>query len=339
VVSRSHHTKPIIGITMGDYNGIGPEIILKALAQHSVWQTCNPLVIGSLEVLELYAQRFQIRCWLQEVDDVPRKFVRNVIPVLQVRPFHLLKVTPGKISRQAGIMAGEALEKAVQLCTTGALSGMVTAPVSKEAMEQAGYCYPGQTEMLAKLTTTTNIVMMLIANTMRVGLATVHTPLKMVANEIRKEKLREKVLTLYNSLRYDFGLRTPRIAVLGLNPHAGENGMFGKEELKEIIPMIRLTQKSRMKVEGPFAADGFFGSKKYQAYDAVLAMYHDQGLIPLKMMGFDIGVNFSAGLPLVRTSPDHGTAFDIAGMGCANPSSMIEAILLAANIIRKRNRR
>jgi 4-hydroxythreonine-4-phosphate dehydrogenase len=317
---------------MGDYNGIGPEIILKVLTQHSIWQRCNPLVIGSLDVLAWYARKLRIRCWLQEVEDVPKKFVRHVVPVMQVRQFHSPNITPGKISEEAGRLSGEAVEKAVELCQNGVINAMVTAPVSKEALDNAGYHYPGQTEMLAELTNAMNVTMLLIANSLRVGLATVHTPIMKVAKQLKKKSIVQKIYTISDSLKSDFALRSPKLAVLGLNPHAGEHGMFGDEELKEILPAIQFAKQKKMQVDGPFPADGFFGSKKFREYDAVLAMYHDQGLIPMKMMGFNGGVNFSAGLPIVRTSPDHGTAFDIAGKGNANPSSMVEAILLAVKI-------
>lgn len=323
---------------MGDCNGIGPEVILKSLTQNSVWRQCNPVVIGSIDVMAWYAQKFRMSCWLQEVMEVPAKFVRNVIPILPVRQFYFPKIQIGTATEESGLFASKAIEKAVELCQRGAIDGIVTAPVSKKAMDKAGYHYPGQTEMLASLTGSNNGMMILIANSLRVGLVTVHTALKKVSQKITKKLVMQKITTLYESLKKDFAVRTPKIAVLGLNPHAGEGGMLGDEELQEIIPAMRSAERRNISVEGPFSADGFFGSQKYREYDAVLAMYHDQGLIPLKMLGFEVGVNFSAGLPLVRTSPDHGTAFDIAGKGIANPSSTIEAMLLAAKIINHRKK-
>ncbi|MFA6440153.1 MAG: 4-hydroxythreonine-4-phosphate dehydrogenase PdxA, partial [Bacteriovoracaceae bacterium] len=202
----------------------------------------------------------------------------------------------------------------------------------------AGYNFPGQTEMLAMLTRSDRVTMMLLSKTMRVALATVHIPLKKVSENLSIDRIVEKLDTVSTSLRRDLGIAKPSIAVLGVNPHAGENGAIGTEELEVLIPAIKKAVDKNIYAFGPFPADGFFASKAYKQYDAILAMYHDQGLIPLKMSGFDEGVNFSAGLKIIRTSPDHGTAFDIAGKNIANPGSMISAIELATTIIEYRKR-
>jgi 4-hydroxythreonine-4-phosphate dehydrogenase len=217
-------------------------------------------------------------------------------------------------------------------------SAMVTAPVSKEGLAMAGYGFPGQTEMVALLSGSQRVAMMLLSPKMRIGLVTIHAPISSLRDLITREKVQEKVSIIYESLQKDFRILKPRIAVLALNPHAGENGLLGLEEQEIILPSLSSLRDAGMTIEGPFPADGFFGMHSYRSYDAIVAMYHDQGLIPLKMIGFDAGVNFSAGLPIVRTSPDHGTAFSIAGKNKASSKSMVEAIVTAVRISQNRQR-
>lgn len=324
---------------MGDFNGIGPEIVLKALSSPIVKKLCVPVLIGSTEVFEQYARLLHRRITLCEVESPNTSLPGSVIQLISVNRFYIPKTRPGKLSKEAGSYAGQSIERAVKLWSDGVLDGIVTAPVAKEAMQDAGYRFPGQTEMVAALTKQKQFMMMLLAGTFRVGLATIHVPLKKVASLISKKNIFDKLSILNSTLKRDFGIDSPRIAVLGLNPHAGERGKIGMEEIQFIHPAIKQAIISGIDVEGSFPADGFFGSHGYTNYDAVLAMYHDQGLIPLKMQGFDIGVNVTLGLPIVRTSPDHGTAFDIAGKGIANPSSMTEAIKLAAAILTNRKKR
>ncbi|MBI4546738.1 MAG: 4-hydroxythreonine-4-phosphate dehydrogenase PdxA [Ignavibacteriae bacterium] len=327
-IRQAYRNKPIIAITMGDYNGIGPEVTLKSVCSPQIRKLCIPFLVGSLKVYEFYARRCRIRIKLKEIEFFPNRESKDSIALIE----------PGHVSATAGKYAGESIGIASQLCLDGLVDGMVTAPVSKQAMHRAGYLYPGQTEMLAELTRTSRAAMMLVANNFRVGLATIHVPLKDVAKKISRKRIAEQITIIHQSLQSDFAIRSPKIAVLGLNPHAGENRVFGEEEKKWIVPTIRQAQRKKIDASGPFSADGFFGSGAYTSYDAVLAMYHDQGLIPLKMKGFNVGVNFTAGLPIVRTSPDHGTAFDIAGKGIADPRSMIEAIKLAVTIIKNRRK-
>ncbi len=215
----------------------------------------------------------------------------------------------------------------------------MTAPVSKEAMFRSGYRYPGQTEFLAKRSGSRESAMMLVAGGFRIALATVHLPLKWVSKALTVDLIMQKLRVIDTSLRRDFAIKRPKIALLGLNPHAGESGHIGTEEIFTIRPAIERARRNGIRADGPFPADGFFGAAAFRSYDAVLAMYHDQGLIPLKMTAFSSGVNFTSGLPIVRTSPDHGTAFDIAGRGVADPGSMIEAIKLAASVIKNRGRK
>ncbi len=328
--------KPFIAITSGDFNGIGPEITLKSILSPSVQKICRPVLVGSLDIFETYARRLQRKIILQEIEALSLANTTHGIPVIQIRKYHHPNIRPGTLSKEAGLYAGEAIVKAAHLCLQQNVDGMVTAPVSKETMRLAGFNTPGQTEMLAKISKAKRFGMMLIAGKLRVGLATVHLPIKRVADSISRTLLLNKLELIHSTLKKDFGIRAPKIAVLGLNPHAGEHGLIGKEEVQIIIPAIRSAVLKHIHSEGPFPADAFFGRHLYNQYDAVLAMYHDQGLIPLKLKGFDIGVNYTAGLPIVRTSPDHGTAFDIAGKGVANPGSMIEAIKLAVNIVHNR---
>ncbi len=330
--------KSIIALTIGDFNGIGPEIILKSITHKTFDAGVQPVLIGSTEVFAYYAKRLKLPLRFETVESVPSKFSPGVIPVMDTFPITVKNIQAGKIAPDAGKCAGTAIERAAQLCSKNSVAAMVTAPISKEALHYAGYNFPGQTEMLAMLSRSSRVTMMLVAKQLRIGLATIHLPISEVASNIFQERIIEKLETMSDSLKRDFGIESPSIAVLGLNPHAGENGTIGKEEKEIITPAIAKARAKGVTAEGPFAADGFFGTKREKKYDAVLAMYHDQGLIPLKMSGFHDGVNFSAGLKIIRTSPDHGTAFDLAGKGKANPNSMLAAITMASTIIANRKK-
>ncbi|NUN71372.1 MAG: 4-hydroxythreonine-4-phosphate dehydrogenase PdxA [Bacteroidetes bacterium] len=330
--------KPRIGITIGDFNGIGPEVVLKSITAPKIRKAVQPVLIGSYALFSYYAKLLKIDITLTEVSS-PRDAVKaGEVPVITVHPATVKSLQVGKNSPDAGVCAGMAVEQAIKFCLDGSIDAMVTAPVSKEALHFAGYNFPGQTEMLAMLTRSERVTMMLLSSTMRVALATVHIPIKKVSESLFTDRIVEKLETVHASLSKDLGIKNPSIAVLGLNPHAGENGAIGTEEREVIIPAIKKAVEKNIRAFGPFPADGFFASKAYEQYDAILAMYHDQGLIPLKMSGFDEGVNYSAGLRIIRTSPDHGTAFDIAGKNIASPGSTIAAIELAASIIAERKR-
>lgn len=330
--------KPTLALTIGDFNGVGPEVVLKSIIRDDVRARIQPVLVGSHELFAHFAQKLNIAVDLLPVDTVPSKIKAGTVPVLTVHPATTKNLQIGRVAPDAGVCAGAALERAIKLCLDKSVDGMVTAPVSKESMHLAGYNFPGQTEMCAMLTRSDRVTMMLLSSTMRVALATVHIPIMKVSENITKDRLAEKFETVSSSLKNDLGIASPKIAVLGLNPHAGENGAIGTEERETIIPAVKAAQEKGMNVAGPFPADGFFASKHHTQFDAILAMYHDQGLIPLKMSGFDEGVNFSAGLKIVRTSPDHGTAFDIAGKNMADPGSMTAAIMLAASITERRKR-
>jgi 4-hydroxythreonine-4-phosphate dehydrogenase len=330
--------KPVVAITVGDFNGIGPEVTLKSIVSPVVRRSCQPLLVGPLEIFESNASRLKIKLKFQPFTPPLGRKTSGTIPVVDLGIFHSKDIASGKLSAIAGTAAGLALHKGVELCLRGEADALVTAPVSKSALNLAGYSYPGQTELLAELTESPHVTMMLVSANLRVGLSTTHVPIRDVGASLSIEKVFQAITVVNNSLRHDFGIRNPKVGVLALNPHGGEGGLFGMEDERIVKPAIELAKTQHVRVSGPFSSDAFFGTRYDKAFHAVVAMYHDQGLIPLKLLSFGRAVNFSAGLRIVRTSPDHGTAFDIAGKGLANPSSMIEAIRLAAEIGSRRQR-
>lgn len=325
--------KPLIAITIGDFNGIGAEIALKSAAHAATRKLCTPLLVGPLNIFEHVRAKLKLKMKLEKVVFPWRE--NSAIPVFDVADGIWADIRYGEVAKGAGKTAGVAIEKAVELCNTGKASAIVTAPVSKEAMQLAGYSFPGQTEMIALLSRSVKVAMMLISQEMRIGLVTIHTPLKNVPEGLSKEKIVDKATIIAESLTKHFGIKNPKIAVLSLNPHAGEHGILGSEEGDFITPAIDQLKAGGIDAGGPMSADAFFGTGHYKSYDAILAMYHDQGLIPVKMSSFGTTVNFSAGLNIIRTSPGHGTAFDIAGKGKADISSMLEAIRYAVLFSKK----
>lgn len=329
--------KPIIAITMGDYNGIGPEVALKAATSPAVKRICIPVLVGSTYVFEHYAKLLKMKISLREVETVP-KSNSDALPIFSVRKFVKPTIIPGTLSFEAGRLATESVVSAALTCLQQEVDGMVTAPLAKESINFEGFEFSGQSELITTLCKCRKFAMTMVYKNFRVALVTIHISIREIPSRLTPRLLKDKIHVLNDSLINDFGIRKPKIAVLGLNPHAGENGVIGGEEKTMMIPVIKRAKKKGVNVEGPFPADGFFGVHAYKNYDAVLAMYHDQGLIPIKLLGFEQGVNFTAGLPIVRTSPDHGTAFDIAGKGVANPSSTIEAVKTAVAIINNRRK-
>lgn len=328
---------PRIAISIGDFNGIGPEIILKTLSTSS-GNLATPVIIAPARVIEFTHARISSDTKFHIVDQVSEIRDRE-INVLNINSDEL-EITPGILSAESGKVAMRSIEKSIQLCMDGNLHALVTAPISKEAVNLAGYSIPGHTEFLASQTNTNSVIMMLVSGNLRVALVTTHLPIKEVASAISGELIESKIEVLAKSLIRDFGIEHPKIAVFGLNPHAGDGGIIGREELDLIEPLIKKIQETstNFSLHGPFPADGFFGQQLHEKHDAILAMYHDQGLAPFKLLSFGKGVNFTAGLPIIRTSPDHGTAFDIAGKGLANPSSFKEAFNLAVKLANKRIR-
>jgi 4-hydroxythreonine-4-phosphate dehydrogenase len=351
--------KPIIGITMGDPAGIGPEVVVKALVDKKVRQNCYPLVFGSYNIIFSTAKKFlgEIRLrkitWVEDIIEDPRKAGEDseeYINVFDCTRFGHLKVRPGKITKLSGRMAADCVIYAVQFALSDQIDAMVTAPLSKRGLHLAGYDFPGHTEFLAYLTATQKFAMMFVSDRYKVVLVTTHLALSEVAKAISKKQILEKILLAEETLRKYFGINKPKIGVCALNPHAGEGGIFGNEEKKFILPAIKLAQKRGIKTFGPYPADTIFtmvnllnhsippsaglslSPRLSQGFDCIVAMYHDQGLIPLKMSGLGNSVNVTIGLPIIRTSPDFGTALDIAGKGIADPKGMINAILLAAQM-------
>jgi 4-hydroxythreonine-4-phosphate dehydrogenase len=297
----------------------------------------QPVVIGSAHVLQVHAAKLGFSDLVVHlVTQLPEQLPEGGIMVLDVTPGKQPPVEFGAVTEEGGQLAMLAVEQATDLCKAGHVDAMVTAPISKAAIALAGYDVPGHTEFIARRVGCTSYTMMMVADTLRVGLVTTHIPIWDVPKNVTHDAILEKVAIISQSLSADYGIQRPRIAVLGLNPHAGDGGVLGREEEESIAPAIQEAGRRDHLVFGPFAADGFFAVMAYRRYDAVLAMYHDQGLVPFKTLAFDTGVNYTAGLQIVRTSPDHGTAYDIAGKGTASPGSMRSAIYLAIDIARRR---
>jgi 4-phospho-D-threonate 3-dehydrogenase / 4-phospho-D-erythronate 3-dehydrogenase len=323
--------KPRVAITIGDPNGIGAEVVLKSLP--FIRRYVTPVLVGPEVGWSAWARRLKL-----PDPAAATRAGRQAIDIIDPAPRAKVRIRPGILDRDAGEIAGAALQTAVRLAEGGTVDAVVTAPVSKRALHLAGLQAPGQTEILRELTGAPEVAMMLVHKSFRVGLVTIHEPLACVSALITRRALVQKIGVLAAALRIDWGIRRPRIAVLGLNPHAGENGDLGHEEENVITPALAWLRRHGVGARGPYPADSFFARRREREFDIVVAMYHDQGLIPLKAAARGAGVNVTAGLPIVRTSPDHGTAFDIAGRGCADPASMIEAVRLAARLWENRVR-
>jgi 4-hydroxythreonine-4-phosphate dehydrogenase len=312
-----------IAITIGDPAGIGTEVVLKALLDESVINECNPLIIGDRMVIQEAVEKMNIPFEIGAYDILDLKLINN-------RKFQ--KSVPTK---QGGIASVSYIKKAVDFAYANIVEAVATAPISKESLKMAGYSWPGHTEMLADFTNTKDFAMMLCGGSLRVILATIHTAIKDVPQLITKEKVLKTIILAEKACNL-LAIKEPKIGVAALNPHAGESGIFGLEEIQHITPAVKEANKMGIPASGPFAADALFWKAYNGEYDIVVCMYHDQGLIPLKMIAFDKGVNVTVGLPIIRTSPDHGTAYDIAWKGLADPSSMIEAIKFASQMVGNR---
>jgi 4-hydroxythreonine-4-phosphate dehydrogenase len=324
-----------VGITIGDINGIGPEVVMKALDDQRILSDCTPIVYASSKVLAFHKKFLALEEFnyqsIRSADEATGSRV-YVINLWKDEP----EIKMGELTEIGGRCAFESLEAATQDLASGKIDVLVTAPISKEAMAKADFKFPGHTEYLADLSGQKEALMLMVAGPLRVGLATTHIPLNKVAESLSIEKIHSKIQEFNTSLRRDFGIRKPRLAILGLNPHAGENGKMGTEEQNIILPAINKAKAEGIMCFGPYPADGFFGSGALTQFDGIVSMYHDQGLTGFKALAFDQGVNYTAGLPVVRTSPDHGTAFDIAGKDMASANSMRQAIYLAVDIYRTR---
>jgi 4-hydroxythreonine-4-phosphate dehydrogenase len=325
----------IAGISQGDINGIGYEVIIKALADPAINDICIPVVYGSPKVAAYHRKALNINNFsfnnIRSADEAHSKKA-NMINCLDDN----IRVELGKSTPQGGEAALISLDKAVTDLKEGKIDVLITAPIDKQNVQSEKFHFKGHTDYLKSVAGTDTALMFMISESMRIGMATDHVPLSKVPGLITIETLVKKIRLMNQSLILDFGIRKPRIAVLGLNPHAGDNSLIGTEEIEIIIPAIQQTRKEGILTFGPFPADGFFGAGSFSKFDGILAMYHDQGLTPFKALSFDTGVNFTAGLPFVRTSPVHGTAFPIAGKGEASENSFRQAIYLACDIFRNR---
>lgn len=328
--------KPRIGITLGDVNGVGPEVVIKALADNRVLNMITPVVYGSTKAISFYKKQLNI-------EELHYSQVRNkgqlspkAINVVNCWD-EALDITPGKASPAAGKAAFVALKEACEDLKQGAIDALVTAPIDKHSIHSDEFPFKGHTEYLTQFFGATESLMFMVSETLRIGLVTEHIPVKDVSAAITKERIEAKLQIMERSLKKDFGIVKPRIAVLGLNPHAGDNGLIGDEDEAIVKPAVADSRNKGRLTYGPFPADGFFASGAHTKYDAVLAMYHDQGLLPFKTIAFEEGINFTAGLTVVRTSPDHGTAYSLAGKNQASELSTRTAIYGAADIFRSRN--
>ena len=331
-------SRPLLALTLGDPNGVGPEVVLKAAADARVREAARVVAVGSGAVLADQARRLGLEGVLGGSAGHPALSVIDTGGPQTGGAGYAW----GETTAEGGAQAVAAVARACDLCLGGAADGLVTAPLSKEAIARAGFAFPGHTEFLQERTGAETVVMALVSETargpLRVALVTIHVPVSAVAGLVTRGRVETTCRTLAATLRDDLGVASPRLAVLGLNPHAGDGGVLGGEEGAVIRPALDALRADGLDVDGPFPADAFFGRATWTRFDAVVAMYHDQGLAPFKAIAQGAGVNVTLGLPVVRTSPDHGTAFDLAGRGGADPSSMVEAVLLAAQMAGRRER-
>lgn len=326
--------KPILGITMGDAAGVGPEIIDKALAKKEFYKIARPIVIGDASVIEDALKVAKVKVDINSIKDISEaKYEHGTIEVIDLKNIRLSELKMGQVQAMAGKASVKYVEKAVEMALKNKIDAIVTAPLNKESMNLAGYDYAGHTEILAHLTKTKDYAMMLVAGQLRVIHVTTHVSMRDACELIKKERVLTTI-RLTDEVTRKMGVETPKIAVSGFNPHAGESGLFGNEEIEEITPAIESAKKNNINVIGPMPPDTVFLRASRGEYDAVVAMYHDQGHIPVKMLGFESGINVTIGLPIIRTSVDHGTAYRRAGLrlGTGDPTSLEEAMKLAVQM-------
>jgi len=324
-----------IGISIGDVNGIGLEIIIKTLADTRIYDYCTPIVYGHTKVASFYRRAIEVNELNFNVITHPSQAQPKRANMINCWNEDV-KIEPGIVNKEVGKYAFMSLEHATNDLLSGDIDALVTAPINKDTIQSEDFNFPGHTEYLQMRAGSPDSLMFLVSDTLRVGVVTGHIPVAKIAESITTEKILSKLRLMDASLRNDFWLRKPKIAVLGLNPHASDNGLIGNEEQNIIQPAIDEARANDILAMGPYAADGFFANGTYLQFDAVLAMYHDQGLIPFKQIAFEQGVNFTAGLSFVRTSPDHGTAFDIAGKNKASEVSFREALFTAIHVVKHR---
>lgn len=324
-----------LGISCGDINGVGPEILLKIFSNPHIYNHCTPVYYGTTQSLKYYID-------LYEMDNVSYKTIRDTEDCeagkinVKVVSDQKIQIKPGEASPETGALAVKSLFAAVEDIKNGQIHNLLTMPINKKTVSSDVFSYNGHTDFLGDFFNTQDYMMIMMSDLLKIGMVTGHVALKDVASKLDIDTICHKINILAECLITDFNIQKPKIAVLGLNPHNGDNGLMGKEELEIIAPAIQKYTDSFTMVLGPYSPDGFFGKETYKEFDAVLAMYHDQALIPFKQMSFEDGINYTAGLPIIRTSPDHGTAFDIAGKNMANISSSVEAIFAIKKIYNNR---
>jgi len=331
-------TKPVVGITQGDSNGIGYEVIIKALSDPRILDMFTPVIYGSSKLFGFYKKTLpemeQLDCYaISQASEAKPKTI-NIVNCLPDNVF----AEPGKATGESAKAAITAINRAVQDLTDGAIDTLVTGPIDKRAMTAEGFGYAGHTDYFRDVFGVQDVTMLMVSSRIRLGVVTGHIPLKDVPAAITRERILGKLRLMSASLKEDFGVVEPRIAVLSLNPHSGDGGLLGSEEQDVIIPAIKQATEEGLLAFGPFSPDGYFGLSHYENFDATLAMYHDQGLAPFKTIAFDDGVNYTAGLPVIRTSPDHGTAPNLAGRGEADARSMRAAIFASIDILNHRRK-
>ncbi len=324
-----------IGITHGDINGIGYEVIMKTLKDPRILEMCTPIIYGSPKVAAYHRKALNINeISFNHIRSTKEAFHKkiNIINCIDEN----VRVELGKSTAEAGLSSFNALDRATSDLKMGYIDALITAPINKDNIQNEEFKFPGHTEFLAETFDAKDYAMLMVSETMKVGVVTTHIPISKVAQSLTKEAILSKIRIIAKSLQQDFAITKPRIAVFGLNPHAGDNGLLGNEEKDIIIPAIAQAKKEGIIALGPYPADGFFGTEDYRKFDAILAMYHDQGLIPFKLASFDRGVNYTAGLPVIRTSPAHGTAYSLAGEDKASPESFRQALYMAIDIYKNR---
>jgi 4-hydroxythreonine-4-phosphate dehydrogenase len=324
----------IVGISVGDLNGIGSEVILKTFEDTRMLELCTPVIFANVKIISFLKRELNLTAAIHGIDKLDQLVVGkiNVLNVWREG----VDLEFGKNDATVGSYAIKSFVAATKALKEGFVDVLVTAPINKYNIQSEDFKFPGHTDYLDK-ELNGNALMLMVHDDLRVGLLTDHVPVNEVAQQLTEKLISEKLETIINTLKQDFEIEKPKVAVLGLNPHSGDNGIIGNEEEKIIKPTLKKLFEAGNMVFGPFPADGFFGSGQYEKYDAVLAMYHDQGLIPFKTLSFGNGVNYTAGLDKIRTSPDHGTAYEIAGKGMANNESFKEAVYLAIDIFHRRN--
>ena len=336
LVQKDSKKLPVVGITQGDINGIGYEIILKTLCDSRIFDSFIPIVYGQSKVFSYYKKNFNM-------EDLSYSLIRDAHQAQTGRINFInhtdeeLKIDPGIATDTAGKAAFDALKLAVDDLNKGNIDALVTAPVNKSTIQSEQFHFSSQKKYISTFYKDETPLMLMVSDKLRIGSVTNHVSLRETPDAITKELITEKLNVFIKTLQQDFGIKYPRIAVMGLNPHTGDGGLYGKEELEIIIPAIKEAQEKNQLVFGPFSADGFFGSAAWTKYDGILCMFHDQAMISFKILAVDGGVNFTAGLPVVRTAPDHGTGYDIANKNIADPDSFRHAIFLAIDVLKNRN--